>query len=74
MAEIINHPLYDEETTDYDYAIIKLSQPVLFGRHANAACLPKNDGETYADKNLIVSGWGALQEGGGSPDILQVSI
>ena len=56
-----SHPKYDANTTNYDFAIVRLSKPVELGSRAVPACLP--DAETFGEdalvgKTLTVSGWG----------------
>ena len=72
VKEIVNHPKYDAETMDYDFAILKLASPVTFSTVANAACLALNDGEDYVGIDMVVSGWGMLREDGEQASILQV--
>merc|ERR1711974_530046 len=40
VAEIINHPNYNSQTTDNDYAILRLANPVTFTNEVSPACLP----------------------------------
>lgn len=70
VSKIINHPRYGSSGFDWDVAIMKLAQPLIFSSQVNQIDLaPANynvaDGET-----LFVSGWGALSSGGGSPENL----
>merc|ERR1712181_177199 len=64
VAEIINHPNYDDGTTDNDYAILRLANPVTFTNEVSTACLP-------ADLSATVAGWGTLSSGGNQPNVLQ---
>ena len=64
MEKIILHPLYDAPSQDFDFAIVTLKNPIPFSSKANAACLPIDPSESYADLDLIVSGWGNLRATG----------
>ena len=75
VNETIMHPQYDGN--NYDFAILKLKKSIPFGRAANAACLPQDPSTSYANENLIVSGWGniaASGEDGIYPKKLQVTF
>merc|ERR1712036_186539 len=48
VAEIINHPNYNSQTTDNDYAILRLANPVTFTNEVSPACLPADLSATYA--------------------------
>jgi len=71
VAEIINHPNYDSSTTDNDYAILRLANPVAFTNEVSPACLPADLSATYAGVLATVTGWGVLRSGGRQPDVLQ---
>ena len=71
VAEIINHPNYNSQTTDNDYAILRLSQPVAFTNEVSPACLPADLSATYAGVHATVTGWGTLSSGGNQPTALQ---
>ena len=76
-----NHPNYLQN----DVAILHLLEPVKIGQRAVPACLPSQflscpslncpslstfGGDALAGKNMTVSGWGVLSEGGESPTVL----
>ena len=71
VAEIINHPDYNNETVDNDFAILRLANPVNFTKEVRPACLPADLNATYAGVTATVTGWGDLSTGGSSPDVLQ---
>ena len=68
-----NHPSWNSNTVNYDFAILHLNQPVALGARAVPACLPTSSfgGNFLAGKQMTVSGWGALSEGSTvSPSVL----
>ena len=71
VAEIINHPDYDDGTTDNDYAILRLANPVTFTNEVSPACLPADLSATFAGVLATVTGWGTLSSGGSQPNVLQ---
>jgi len=71
VAEIINHPNYDSSTTDNDYAILRLANPVTFTNEVSPACLPADLSNTFAGVLATVTGWGTLSSGGSQPTVLQ---
>merc|ERR1712130_862848 len=71
VAEIINHPDYNSQTTDNDYAILRLANPVTFTNEVSPACLPADLSATFAGVLATVTGWGTLSSGGNQPTVLQ---
>ena len=62
MNKIILHPNYDDEIIRYDYAIIRLTERIIFSPVANAACLPSfTDIATTDGKFMTISGWGLTE-------------
>ena len=66
------HPKYSSQNTNYDFAIIRLKEPVKLGIRAVPACLPDSSmkGDALAGKDVVVSGWGRLSEGGNQAVVL----
>ena len=68
------HHRYDPfGDTAWDIAILTLKRRIAFGRKQQPACLPPPRwfGDRYlGGKNLLVSGWGHLEDGGWGPDVL----
>lgn len=64
------HQYYDDETNDYDLALLKLDRPAPAVRagHARPACLPPPTHQLEPDLLCWVTGWGSLQEGGVNRD------
>jgi len=73
VARTILHPAYDDRTSANDIAILKLQKNLEFNRYVQPACLPAEDYAYPPGEDVIISGWGALTEGGGSPNILNVA-
>uniref|UniRef100_H3DNB5 Transmembrane serine protease 6 n=1 Tax=Tetraodon nigroviridis TaxID=99883 RepID=H3DNB5_TETNG len=73
VQQIHLHPYYDDDSHDYDLALLKLERPagaVLAG-HARPACLPPPTHQLEPDLLCWVTGWGSLQEGGRASNVLQ---
>ena len=73
VCQAISHPQYTSSpTTDYDYAVVVLNEAIELGGRAVPACLPGADfaGSFLDDKTMTVSGWGRLESGGDSPNVL----
>lgn len=60
------HLYYDDDSHDYDLALLKLDRPAsaLLAGHARPACLPPPTHQLEPGLLCWVTGWGALQEGG----------
>ncbi|CAL4067277.1 unnamed protein product, partial [Meganyctiphanes norvegica] len=73
IEKVIKHPQYNCGTQDYDFALIKLSNPLIFNEknQLRPVCLPENDLKTYEKELGTVTGWGILDyESYSQPDIL----
>ncbi|XP_036401268.1 transmembrane protease serine 6 [Megalops cyprinoides] len=71
VRELHLHQYYDDDTHDYDLALLKLDRPVSTGTLARPACLPSPTHLLEPGLLCWVTGWGALKEGGPSSNILQ---
>nr|XP_055069578.1 transmembrane protease serine 6 [Misgurnus anguillicaudatus] len=71
VSHIHLHHYYDDETHDYDAALLRLVRPVWSGTLAHPVCLPPRTHQLEPDLLCWVTGWGALREGGGASDVLQ---
>uniref|UniRef100_A0A3Q3ATS6 Transmembrane serine protease 6 n=1 Tax=Kryptolebias marmoratus TaxID=37003 RepID=A0A3Q3ATS6_KRYMA len=60
------HQYYDDESHDYDLALLKLDRPAytLLTGHSRPACLPPPTHQLEPGLLCWVTGWGALREGG----------
>merc|ERR1719273_377673 len=70
VAEIIDDPNYDSQSTNSDFAILRLASPVTFSSAISPACLPAGASQ-YAGEVATVTGWGTLFSGGNRPTALQ---
>ena len=70
---MIPHDGYMYQTMENDIAILKLSNPLVFNKYVQPACLPNLAYPYATGETVIISGWGTLTEGGSSPDILNVA-
>ena len=71
VAELIQDPNYNSQSTNSDYAILRLAQPVTFSTAVSPACLPAATTTTYSGSTSTVTGWGTLKSNGNQPSILQ---
>jgi trypsin len=56
VVTIINHPLFDEDITDYDVSLLELAEPIVM--NDNTAIIELEEEEVLTDDLAIVSGWG----------------
>ena len=47
-------------TSDYDFCILTLCQPLVFRREVSPICLPERAGPVYNNKLSTVTGWGYI--------------
>jgi len=68
VEKFIIHPQYDDDYTDYDFTLIKLSRPVDLNDHVAPACFPSEDASletTFPPGQVcIVTGWGSIDPAG----------
>merc|ERR1712226_344231 len=70
VAEIMIHPKYRKWTTNNDYGIIRLANPVNFTNEVSPACLPADLSAKYVGVLATATGWGTLSSGGNQPTAL----
>jgi len=68
--EWIDHPEYNRDTSDNDFAIITLASPVTFSSSVGTICLPSAT-ENLEGVLATVTGWGTTSFLGSQPNILQ---
>ncbi|XP_062895017.1 suppressor of tumorigenicity 14 protein homolog isoform X2 [Mobula hypostoma] len=71
IKQIIKHPRYNEDTYDYDIAVLRLERPFDLRPKLQPICLPDVSHTFPAGKSCWVTGWGAMYEGGSSSISLQ---
>jgi len=67
----INHPEYDSESKNNDFAIATLARPVTFTDKIYPICLPTGSPSSYENRDATVTGWGTLFSGGFWVNILR---
>jgi len=55
---MIAHPLFDPETVDYDFALLRLQHPVTISGSVGIACLPPDGTDQFVGRTMTISGWG----------------
>ncbi|KAM0734724.1 Trypsin-1 [Formica fusca] len=70
VEKAFKHSGYSTINYDNDIALIKLREPIKFQGSMRPACLPE-PGKTFAGEKGIVTGWGAINEGGPVSNTLQ---
>lgn len=58
----MSHPLFDPKTFEYDLALIRFTEPILYERNILPVCVPQGN-DSYVDRMATVIGWGRLFEG-----------
>jgi len=77
VCKVTNNPSYRSRTTDFDFAVLTLCDPVTFTRTVSPVCLPSTAGQgvEYEGVDAIVSGWGTTSSGGWQPDkLMEVGV
>ncbi|KAF5281705.1 hypothetical protein FQA39_LY17726 [Lamprigera yunnana] len=69
VSTLKSHPYYNDYTSDSDIAIVKLRRTIIFSSVAQGISITAAPHTNYDE--AVVTGWGALTEGGSSPFKLQ---
>ncbi|XP_050078954.1 mucin-5AC [Anopheles maculipalpis] len=67
---VASHPQFDPRTFEYDLALLRFYEPVIFQPNIIPVCVPEND-ENFIGRTAFVTGWGRLYEDGPLPSVLQ---
>jgi len=74
VCSTINHPNYNSNNQQNDFAILRLCNPVTFTKNISPACLPSSS-NNYDNVQAVVSGWGTQSESGSQPStLLEVNV
>lgn len=65
------HPYHEEDSHDYDVALLQLDHPVLYSAAVRPVCLPARSHFFEQGQHCWITGWGALREGGPTSSTLQ---
>lgn len=64
LKQVIPHPNYNYDTYDNDIALMELERPVDYTDFIKPICLPAPQHIFEVGKQVYITGWGALREGG----------
>ncbi|XP_023287914.1 trypsin-1-like [Orussus abietinus] len=74
VQEVIRHGAYSTVNYNNDIALLKIAEDLKFSGPLRPVCLPER-GKTFSGEMAIVTGWGALEEGGvGSSTLQEVTV
>ncbi|KAH0566768.1 venom serine protease-like [Cotesia glomerata] len=72
VTNIIVHPNFDQDTIDFDIAVVIVNIPFKYNQLVGPACLPfLNPTNTFEKRQVHLLGWGLLNIGGTQATILQ---
>ncbi|KAJ1173681.1 hypothetical protein NDU88_005507 [Pleurodeles waltl] len=71
VVRIVTHPFYDEDSHDFDMALLQLDHPVSGPTLIRPICLPPSTHFFPAGARCWVTGWGANKEDGPITNVLQ---
>ncbi|XP_053967406.1 serine proteinase stubble [Anastrepha ludens] len=67
---VASHPQFDARTFEYDLALLRFYEPVVFQPNIIPVCVPGSDID-FVGQTAFVTGWGRLYENGPLPSVLQ---
>ncbi|KAM9745016.1 LOW QUALITY PROTEIN: serine protease 33-like [Menidia menidia] len=63
VSRVINHPNYNDDTSDNDICLLQLSDTVDFTDHIRPVCLAASGSQFSEGQNSWVTGWGNIRNG-----------
>lgn len=64
VAHVLVHPSYQQEGSQGDIALLRLSSPVGFSRYIRPICLPAANASFPNGLQCMVTGWGYVASSG----------
>lgn len=64
VSRLVLHPYHEEDSHDYDVALLQLDHPVVRSATVHPICLPARSHFFEPGRHCWITGWGALREGG----------
>ncbi|XP_076843148.1 enteropeptidase-like [Brachyhypopomus gauderio] len=74
VDQIIINQHYNRRTKDSDIALIHLETPVNFTDHIQPICLPDPKQQFEPGRKCVITGWGAVSEGGSMSNTLRQAV
>ncbi|KAI7815151.1 Serine protease [Rhyzopertha dominica] len=71
VSQLHQHPQYSSSTIDYDISVLVLASSLSFTNAIGPVALPRLNDPLPVGQYSVVTGWGALSEGGASASQLQ---
>nr|XP_040137738.1 transmembrane protease serine 6 [Ictidomys tridecemlineatus] len=71
VSRLVLHPYHEEDSHDYDVALLQLDHPVVRSTTVRPVCLPARSHFFEPGLHCWITGWGALREGGPTSNVLQ---
>ncbi|XP_006156590.1 transmembrane protease serine 6 [Tupaia chinensis] len=71
VSRLLLHPYHEEDSHDYDVALLQLDHPVVRSATVHPVCLPARSHFFEPGLHCWITGWGALHEGGPTSNALQ---
>uniref|UniRef100_A0A8C2W3W0 Transmembrane protease serine 6 n=1 Tax=Chinchilla lanigera TaxID=34839 RepID=A0A8C2W3W0_CHILA len=71
VSRLLLHPYHEEDSHDYDVALLQLDHPVVRSATVRPVCLPARSHFFEPGLHCWITGWGALREGGPTSNVLQ---
>lgn len=64
VRRLFLHPYHEEDSHDYDVALLQLDHPVVYSATVRPVCLPARSHFFESGQHCWITGWGAQREGG----------
>ncbi|XP_059622965.1 trypsin-1-like [Phlebotomus argentipes] len=74
VKRIVQHPQWNPQTIDYDFALLELAETLTFSEACQPVDLPEQDQDVEDGALLLVSGWGNTQNAEESREKLRAAL
>nr|QHB21579.1 venom S1 protease 4 [Platymeris rhadamanthus] len=71
VERVMDHPKYNDKSNEFDIAVIKLKEKIVFNDAVGPVCLPNYRNKNLHDEYVKVMGWGHLRTNGSSSPVLR---
>uniref|UniRef100_A0A1A9ZRH0 Peptidase S1 domain-containing protein n=1 Tax=Glossina pallidipes TaxID=7398 RepID=A0A1A9ZRH0_GLOPL len=70
VSQVFIHEKYSTRNFDNDIGVLRLDEPIVMSDMLRPVCMPEEN-RGYEDEEAIITGWGAVREGGPVAETLQ---
>ena len=74
VAQVVIHPQYNDNTLDYDLALVQIRRPAKLSRFVHTICLPNEQIDFATGTMCHVTGWGYNNQFNSVPKVFIICV